>query len=366
MTAKPTQTVLVRLEQELVRRIGSGLLKPGDKLAPVAELAASLGAHPITVQKALHRLKEAGLVQRIPKLGTFVRRGRDVFRAAVVLGPSLTDENTYFYRALLNALRADATIPRWQCFAYDWVNSAKSVAELDDLPAYRHFLTDHEHQPFAGLIGVGLAPELWARFQERAPVIPSVLMGLNGDVRQDLWHFGHTGATWLAGEGCRSIVYLRTLPPPRAPDIEGVREALADQPGVTLRIIQMAKRGEHYSEQRDADFCRRLVATWEREGAWPDGILISDDVTMRGLAHALVGCGADRVEQTRVLSWGNKGVRLHYGVPVARYEVDTADYARALAARLIRPGDRGAGEDGRCLIRGRLVEALKASLATVG
>lgn len=361
----PNQTVRGRLEKEILRRIEAGLLKPGDRLPPVAELAVSLRAHPITVQKALQRLKEAGIVERIPKLGTFVRRGRDAFRVAVLFGPSLSDENTYFYRSLFKALQADKAIPHWQCFSYDWVNSVKTVAELDDIPAYRHFVADHEHQPFAGIIGVGLSLTLWKRFQEQAPGVPSVQMGLNGDVHPDLRHFGRIGAAYLAGQGCRSMVYLRTLPPETAADVEGVREALAAHPDVQLRIVQMAARGPQYDEQRDVDYCKRVVDGWDREGRWPDAILISDDVTMRGLAHALVGHGAGRVEKTRVLSWGNKGIRLHYGFPVARYEVDTADYARALATRLSR-GDGRTGESESYPVRGRLVEPAGVSVVLTG
>ncbi len=56
--------------------IADGVLKPGDKLPTEIELVAiapySLG----TIQRAIRSLVDAGLVQRKPKLGTFVTRAR--------------------------------------------------------------------------------------------------------------------------------------------------------------------------------------------------------------------------------------------------------------------------------------------------
>jgi DNA-binding transcriptional regulator YhcF (GntR family) len=351
-----TAAVHVRLEQELMRRLETGVLKAGDRLPSAAELGLALGAHPITVQKALRRLKDKGVVARIPKLGTFVRPGQDRFRAAVLFGPTLTDETAYFYRALLAALRGVASRPGWQCYAYDGLNDSASVP-ADAIPAFRHFLADRDHDGFRGYIGVGLADSRWERIREEAGEAPHARFGQGCEVEMDYRHFGRTAVETLLRAGSRRIAYLRTFPAAPSRDLDGIREALADCPGSAVDVIHLPVRGPHYDERQDADFCQRLVRGWNRAGRWPDAILISDDVTMRGLAHALVASGPGRLERTRVLSWANRGIRLHYGIPVIRYEADLADFSEALTGLLFRRLGGETVETPGLLIRGRIIEA---------
>ncbi len=348
----------------LLRQIDAGLLKAGDRLPSSAELAASLGAHPITVHKALHRLKIAGLVDRTPRLGTFLRRGREAFRIAVMFGPSLNDESAYFYRALLRALQNDPTIPQCQYLPYDWINQARRAKDLDDVPSFRHFRSDQEDRPFSGLMGVGVADAHWKRLRLEMPELACASMGQDAEVHTDWHHFGFASAAALLSQGARHLVYLRTLSGSAIEDVSGAREAAA-RAQATLRVEQLPPRGPHYDESRDAAICANLAADWDRQGLWPDAIMISDDVTMRGLAHALLAHGARRVNALRVLSWGNRGIRLHYGFPVARYEVDLADYAHALLA-LVKSRAEGPSmiAPGGVAIRGRIVEP-DSSLPTV-
>jgi DNA-binding transcriptional regulator YhcF (GntR family) len=347
--------VHVRLERELQRRLASGILKPGDRLPSAAELGLALSAHPITIQKALRRLKDMGVVSRIPKLGTFVRPGQDRFRTAVLFGPSLTDETAYFYRALLAALRRETPHPGWQCYAYDGLNDSAPVPS-EAIPAFRHFLADRDHDGFRGYIGIGLADTRWERIRRESGLAPHVRFGQGCEVDMDYGHFGRSAAEVLLGAGCRKIAYLRTLTGSTVSDLEAIRQVLAGRPGGALEVVQLPLRGPHYDERRDAEFCLRLVRDWNRARRWPEAILISDDVSMRGLAHALVSCGPERLEQTRVVTWSNKGIRLHYGFPVVRYETDLADCASALTGLLFHRLNGEAIPNPGLLIRGKIVE----------
>lgn len=54
--------------------MASGKLKPGDKVAPVRELAGDYGVNPNTMQKALSELEKEGLLYSDRTRGRFVTR----------------------------------------------------------------------------------------------------------------------------------------------------------------------------------------------------------------------------------------------------------------------------------------------------
>lgn len=64
-----------QLELQLREKIESGHWKPGDRLPPEIELARSYGVSRITVQQALERLGDEGLIERHRGRGTFVLAG---------------------------------------------------------------------------------------------------------------------------------------------------------------------------------------------------------------------------------------------------------------------------------------------------
>jgi GntR family transcriptional regulator len=66
-----TYTQLVQQVQQALR---VGLLRPGDQLPKVRDVAQSLAINPNTVLKAYRELEIEGLVEGRPGVGTFVRR----------------------------------------------------------------------------------------------------------------------------------------------------------------------------------------------------------------------------------------------------------------------------------------------------
>lgn len=184
-TNKRPGTAAERLERMLLAQIQSGQLKADDRIPSVDVLSEQLNAHPITLQRALQRLAGKGILERRPRLGTFVRQGLDVFRSAVVFGPSLAHESSLFYRALLRAIRESLPGPNWQCFPYDGLNDANETSNppsaLKELPAFRHFLSDHQHYGFRGFISVGVGDVQWAGIIRTAVNLPVVrLLGQPG------------------------------------------------------------------------------------------------------------------------------------------------------------------------------------------
>src|SRR2546430_1262125 len=62
----------VQLIQQVRQAVLFGLLKPGDKLPTVKEVAAQVAINPNTVLRAYRDLEHDGLVVSRPGLGTFV------------------------------------------------------------------------------------------------------------------------------------------------------------------------------------------------------------------------------------------------------------------------------------------------------
>lgn len=63
----------MNLYDDLKKKIDQGVYAEGTKIPPEEELKLKFGVSMITVKKALGMLKEEGLVQRIPGVGTFVK-----------------------------------------------------------------------------------------------------------------------------------------------------------------------------------------------------------------------------------------------------------------------------------------------------
>ena len=60
-----------RVEGELRERLARGEWEPGERLPPVAELAAHYGVARSTVASALKRIEADGLIEIISNWGTF-------------------------------------------------------------------------------------------------------------------------------------------------------------------------------------------------------------------------------------------------------------------------------------------------------
>ena len=67
--ARPIYTQIV---ENFRTQIASGVLRPGDKLPSVRELAAQLSINPNTIQRAYRELETNGDIQTIPGKGCFV------------------------------------------------------------------------------------------------------------------------------------------------------------------------------------------------------------------------------------------------------------------------------------------------------
>lgn len=64
--------IYIQIMEEIKLRIAKGVLKPGDKVPPVRDLAMNAGVNPNTMQKALSELEREGVLYSERTAGRFV------------------------------------------------------------------------------------------------------------------------------------------------------------------------------------------------------------------------------------------------------------------------------------------------------
>ncbi len=62
----------VQIQEQILKFIQTGVLKPGDKLPSVRQLASENGINPNTVARAYTELEKNGYVYNLPKKGVYV------------------------------------------------------------------------------------------------------------------------------------------------------------------------------------------------------------------------------------------------------------------------------------------------------
>ena len=79
-----------RVKDHVMARISSGELTPGARVPSENELVGSLGISRMTVNRALRELTEAGFLNRVPGVGTFVKEPQA--RASLIEIRNIADE----------------------------------------------------------------------------------------------------------------------------------------------------------------------------------------------------------------------------------------------------------------------------------
>lgn len=64
--------LFIQIQTQILKFIEAGVLKPGDRLPSVRQLARDNGINPNTVARAYSQLEENGYVYNVPKKGVYV------------------------------------------------------------------------------------------------------------------------------------------------------------------------------------------------------------------------------------------------------------------------------------------------------
>ena len=70
----PSKPIYIQIKEYYESLIDSGVLKEGDEMPSVREIAIAFGVNPNTVQRALSLMVESNYLRSIPKKGFFVNK----------------------------------------------------------------------------------------------------------------------------------------------------------------------------------------------------------------------------------------------------------------------------------------------------
>ena len=106
-----------QVKEDLRRLVVSVVLRPGDKLPSVRELAGQLAINPNTIQRAYRELEAEGYICSVPGRGSFVREGS----GAAAARQASRSEMLLPLICLATAFIQSSKVPPWTTA---WANSS--------------------------------------------------------------------------------------------------------------------------------------------------------------------------------------------------------------------------------------------------
>jgi len=337
----------VQIARQIEQWIRVGQLREGERLPPTNILAKQWRIHNGQIQRSMEILTKKGLLQRFPRRGTFVTSKSIRPSIGILVGPNLLAEETHFYRVLSEALKEQVTAHRYNARLYGSMSYQKSLdrkRSLEDL-AY-----DLEHQRFIGFVIIGrgvISGSIKPIFEH-----PTVLFGTPSpktavDVAYDAYDFAFQSVRWLLDRGARKVTFIdngvdedtsyqlrrkghcdafteKNLKVPKDSSLINLRTAFP--PTEDAR-----PKGDRFA----FGVTQNVIARWNEQGYWPDGIVINDDINARGVIVAIRNALTPRRKPPLIVVLTTEGVDHFYALPAARYQVDANRLADALIQRLI-------------------------------
>lgn len=327
----------VQIERFLEQQIRDGDLVHTQRLPTTAELARLWRVDRSAVQRALSRLAHKGLLVRKPRCGTFVSVKTAMPTLAVVIGSELAREESRFYREILRAVTEEARAEKWDCCWYD-----KVQPNLLEWPHGR--LHDASHWPLKGILWIDVDLDLAVRFGVPS-TIPQVHFGMRGgspSVDVDMYAFVQNAIDCLVRHGRHSLIYIRAhVIHGFHADVDGFldglrRHGLPPRPDaiVALEHLRDLITQGISVEQFGHDRMIELINDWNRNRTWPDAMIVSDDVVLKGMAIALRECRSHVPSSFLIAAGLNQNIRYPYHVPLLEFQLPVCTIAKQLLSLL--------------------------------
>ncbi len=333
----------IALAESLQSKIISGEYPPGSALPSVTDLAEQYHVANMTARQAVGLLVKKGFVSRRHGKGTFVQEGAGKLLIGILVGPSITEEATYFYRAMVNAMREAVEAKGWISRTYDGLtqNGHPKPMTSSDVKQLR---MDLNSQVFHGFVEISPGVKGLAEMEEGFP-LPKVKCEPTGgpnDIEFDFYDFGWQSVAFLASRGIEEIVYMR---PRFETGLEDTTEIIRDLDGIfdaTKKFGLPKPNVDNITLEaapgmsREADeilYEHALSLFRERKGINKKfGLIVNDDIGMRTIALAIAREQVNVPGDCEIICLAHEKINHHYGVPVHRYEQPLSELAvRALA-----------------------------------
>ncbi len=290
--------------ERIQRAIVDGQYRPGSKLPSDGQLTRRFDTSRPTVARAMRDLQNAGLVDRRPGSGSYVRLTSDSSQFLGLLIPGLGE--TEIFEPICGAI---ARVSQDHHFSLLWGNSSPIDGEVKDQAHVAKTLCRQYIEQRVS--GVFFAPveltagmdEVNQRVAEELHRAGVAVVLLDRDFEKfprrsrfdlvgiDNRRAGYVQAEHLLQSGCRHIQYVAR--PMSAPTVDarirGYREALQDCG------IQPENDWVRRVDPSDTECVRRLVKRC------PDAFLCANDITAAQLLHNLIKLGVRIPEDVRVM-----------------------------------------------------------------
>ncbi len=337
-TGRPRQVERVA---RLLRERAPALIRGGDRLPPVRELAAEVGVSVKTLRAAQALLAEEGLLEIRHGSGVFVCERAVTRRVGIYSELDLLQPRISIYpREVVRGMREFFDAQGMQAEIYlgkglvggrpDQPTSRRFLDDVaagqPDRPTCRRFLDDVAAGRLDGVVFTEVPhKEGWCKWMEGFP-LPAVGTRCRCDVEVDLPGMLRMGVEALIAEGCRHLALLAW-----GNRADLFKRCLVSH-GLEYRAhwvrsdLPPSLAGAGWQEFREL---------WSAYGEKPDGLLILDDVLAEDAAKAMAELRIRGGEQLKVVTHANKGGEFGFPFPATRLEVDPADKVRLLGAMML-------------------------------
>ncbi len=297
------------------QRIFDGSLKAGARIPSTTDLANRFEVNPETVQLALRKMVERGLVERRRGAGTFVRKGVQGRTCAVVFGEdNFTRIDLSFFNVLLKCLMRRLPAAGWDVKHFITTQRPEADAAFH---ALEKGVADGSIRAVIEFCSNGMVKK-WLK--DACPV-PSSTSGAKVDfvdmAEKGLEHLLRMGRRRPVVCGCGSEGISLT-------ELRKVVDAVSSRYGVSPGDVRVEGSGQEFVNGYNE--VMRLV----RKGVPFDSLLVMFDTAFRGALYALLEKGIRIPDDVAVVTHANKGVELFCHVPLTKLEVDPDDFAAGI------------------------------------
>ena len=314
--AKPEKPLYAAIAEHLESQVASGSLTNDERLPSTAELAKAYGTTISTLQQALSKLVERGLLRRSPKTGTFVDATRYGRRAMITFSFNPADMESHFYSPFLKGIEKEFLKRgiEWDCHfelsAGGFTHSMKRLASTLESGRYSFILS------------VVYSQELlkWLERQSYAPVYTCAYFNARKSVSD--------GLEYLARQGFKRIAFMHMGGDYDDGTFLLEKEGLCDaaKRGISVEVLNWGRLlDEAYISAKD-------FFTKTPKSEWPDAIFIHHDIVTKGALIAMTELDIKIPSDISLLTHANKGDRFQYPKELARMELDPLSVASAVVS----------------------------------
>lgn len=328
-TAEPAH---IQIERHLRHQIETGILSFGQRLPSTSELSLQWNVHDRAIQKAMKRLTAEGILERSPRRGTFVRAKEERPIIGILVGANLLNEEYRFYRAIVELIREEIFSKGMDVRVYDRLRFKETEQTIDIMHRFERDMRNHL---FKGLISISSSLNIFEP-NVLSMQLPTVSFSRShSTVITENADFIHSALECILERKRHRIAYIRTFSSfPYTQDVDeflqfGTSQGLKVGKNDIYQIMPPASGIMNFESTGYSEMIK-LMNQWDTRKSWPDALIVSDDVLMKGVALALRERKIKVPEQLLVITDANEGINYTYLVPVVRIEISPREISQAL------------------------------------